>query len=155
MNIYAKRSLNGLIQLWATIVLPPLLILVYLIIINFDFSQFDVSYYIIGGILLAASILYLVLFGKTLLLPDIVIEGDNDILHIHKRKHLDEEVYIHDIVDIIAVKNARMTFLRLSTVNRSYGKLTIKTMNKTYELYPVAKVDEVKKVLDKRYQTKK
>lgn len=152
MEVYAKRSLNGITQLWSTIFLPPVLILVYLIIINFDFSELETAYWIIGLILLLTSILYLVLFGKTLLLPEIVIEGDRESLHIHKRKHLDDVVSVHDIVDIIAIKNGRMSFLRLNTVKRSYGKLIIKTMEQRFELYPIANVDDVKKVLDKLYQ---
>lgn len=153
MEVLVRRSLNGLIQLWVTIVLPPILILAYLIFIQFDFSQVDFAYWVVGTILLTASILYAVLFGKTMFLPNIVIKGDEKKLHIYTGLKHEEAVELFDIVDIIAIKNGRMAFLRLNTVNRLYGKLIIKTMQRKYELYPVSKVDEAKKRLEKYIQS--
>ena len=155
MEVYAKRSLSGLIQLWITIVLPPILILVYFIVIRFDFSQVESAYWIVGSVLLLASILYLLVFGKTLFLPDKVIQGKDSHLIVSTRKNHPEDVLFTDIVDMIAIKNGRMSFLRLSTTNRSYGKLTIKTMQKTYQLYPIANIDEVKKRLEKAIHSKR
>ncbi len=154
MKVYAKRSLSGLIQLWATVVLPPVLILIGLIVLNFDLSQIDTSYIVIGVILLFASILYLVLFGKTMFLPSDVILGNHDALYIHTRKHHEVVLYDKDIVNILAIKNARMSFLRLMKTQRSYGKLIIKTVHKTYHLYPISNVDIVKNELDKRLKNR-
>ncbi len=154
MEVYAKRSLTGFIQLWGTIVIPPLLIIVYLFVIQFDVSQIDTVYWVIGVILIATSILYMVLFGSTLFLPKNVIEADDDSFHVHKRKHQDIVIPFADIIDIIAVKSARMTFLRINAVKRSYGKLSIKTRDKTYHLYPIERIDEIKKVLEHVYQSK-
>lgn len=149
METIAKRSLSGFIQLWITIVLPPILILVYLIVISFDLSQLETTYWILGLILLATSVLYVVLFGSTLFLPKVVVEGDGKSLHIHKHRTKDDIIPYQDILSVIAVKNARMTLLRINAVKRTYGKLTIKTNKQTYHLYPIESIDEVKQQLDK------
>jgi hypothetical protein len=94
------------------------------------------------------SFLYLFVFGKTLFLPKEVIKASDDKLIIYRRSHHEEIIQLIDIVDIMAVKNSQMSFMRLSHSSRSYGKLTLKTMQKTYELYPIANVDETKKKLE-------
>lgn len=149
MEVLARRSLPGLLQLWATVVLPPVFIVIYLYAIGFDLSSMDVAYWIIGGILLVTSIFYLILFGKTMFLPQFVIEKDGDRLTLHTGLKHDYHIDMHDIVDVIAVKSAKMSFLRLNPVSRTYGKLIVKTMDKTYTFYPIAAVDEVKKQLEK------
>lgn len=152
MDVYARRSLSGLIQLWITIVLPPVLIIIYLIYLKFDVSKIETAYWIVGVLLLIASVLYAFLFGRTMFLPDIVIDSDDEKIYIHTGlKHV-ETVEHYDIVDVMAVKNSRMMFLRLNAAGRMYGKLIIKTMQKKYELYPVSKVDDAKKRLDKLIQ---
>ena len=153
MTVFARRSLSGLIQLWITIVLPPILILAYLIYIRFDLSVVETAYWIVGSFLLTASVLYAVLFGKTLFLPDLVIEGDEEKLFIHLNKRHVETISLHDLVDVMAIKNSGMMFLRISAAHRTYGKLIIKTMQKTYQLYPISKVDDAKKKLNKFIQT--
>ena len=150
MDIVAKRSLPGLIQVWSTIVFPPALILVYLIYINFDVSVIETAYWVIGAILLFTSVVYLFLFGKTLFLPKDVVTSRDGKFFIHKRSHHEESVSLHDIVDVSAIKNSRMSFLRLNPAQRSYGKLIIKTLDKTYDLFPIANVDDAKNNIENK-----
>lgn len=149
MEVYAKRSLNGLIQLWATILLPPIVILIYLIYMRFDFMHIERAYIIIGIILLMTSILYTSLFGKTLFLPDIVIEGNQHELYIHKRKNQTITINKSDILEIFAVEHARMSLIRFNRRKRSYGKLMIKTKNKKINLFPIENVEQVKQFIQK------
>ncbi len=148
MKTYAKRSTYGFIQLWITIVLPPLFVLAYLWYINFDFSLIETSYWIIGILLLVVSLMYGLIFGDTMFMPKTVVEGDHEGIYIHLRKNKVETIGYLAVIDIVAVNNYR-TILRSFSANRSFGKLMIKTADKTYKLYPIKNVEFVKGELDK------
>ena len=154
MKEYAKRSTYGFIQLWITIVLPPIFVLAYLVYIQFDFTQIETTYWIIGILLLGVSFMYGMLFGDTMFIPKIVVEGNHEGLHIHLSNKKVETISYLSVIDITGVNNYRSLF-RYFSVNRSFGKLMIKTADKTYKLYPIQNVEQAKSEIEKICDKKK
>ncbi len=155
MDVNIERSIKGLIELYLEIFMPVLIIIIYLLTLQFDFSLVQTYGWILMSLCILYSFTSLILYGEGLFLPKTPITIDHDGLHLHITPQRDVIISYYDILEVESIYRKRRV-LRYRFMNRSYGKINIKTSEKTYTLYPIDSIEYVKEeILKARDKAKK